>query len=227
MAAKAYWRLRAIMNTAVQEDGLIPRNPCRIRGADRERPVLTARQVFQLADAMRYKRLRALILVAAFAALRWGEAMSLRRCDIAPDGSWVRVVVAHTEVVGRGIVVGLPKSRAGVRTVAVPPAIRPEIVKHLTVYVDARPEALVFTGPKGAALRRGNFNTLTRWVVTVRALGVPGLHFHDLRHTGNHLAAQTGASTKELMARMGHDDCAQRSSTSGRRARRIGVSRIG
>ncbi|HVA09249.1 MAG TPA: tyrosine-type recombinase/integrase [Acidimicrobiales bacterium] len=30
------------------------------------------------------------------------------------------------------------------------------------------------------------------------------LHFHDLRHTGNTLAAATGASTKELMARMGH-----------------------
>jgi hypothetical protein len=34
---------------------------------------------------------------------------------------------------------------------------------------------------------------------------VPGLHFHDLRHTGTTLAARTGASTKELMARMGHD----------------------
>lgn len=30
------------------------------------------------------------------------------------------------------------------------------------------------------------------------------LRFHDLRHTGNTLAASTGASTKELMARMGH-----------------------
>ncbi|MGW1068039.1 hypothetical protein ACWD4F_26360 [Streptomyces aureus] len=30
------------------------------------------------------------------------------------------------------------------------------------------------------------------------------MHFHDLRHTGNTLAASTGASTRELMARMGH-----------------------
>lgn len=29
-------------------------------------------------------------------------------------------------------------------------------------------------------------------------------HFHDRRHTGNTLAAGTGASTRELMARMGH-----------------------
>src|SRR6187399_966855 len=31
-----------------------------------------------------------------------------------------------------------------------------------------------------------------------------GAALHDLRHTGNTLAAATGASTRELMARMGH-----------------------
>ncbi|WP_326770060.1 hypothetical protein [Streptomyces sp. NBC_01591] len=30
------------------------------------------------------------------------------------------------------------------------------------------------------------------------------VHFHDLRHTGNTLAA-AGASTRELMTRMGHN----------------------
>jgi integrase len=39
----------------------------------------------------------------------------------------------------------------------------------------------------------------------VAVLGVPGLHFHDLRHTGNMLAAATGATTKDLMRRMGQD----------------------
>jgi hypothetical protein len=35
--------------------------------------------------------------------------------------------------------------------------------------------------------------------------GLPaGFHFHDLRHTGNTLAAASGASTRELMHRMGH-----------------------
>lgn len=210
VAAKSYRLLRAILNTAVQEDGILSRNPCRVRGADREnaaeRPVLTVAQVFTLANAMRYRRLRAMILVAAFATLRWGEVTALRRCDVAPDGSWVRVSFAHTEVVGRGIVVGPPKSRAGVRTIAIPTAIGAEIVKHLMTYVDSAPGALMFTGPKGGALRRAHFNNLTRWVETVKKLGAPGLHFHDLRHTGNLFAAQTGATTKDLMARMGHDD---------------------
>jgi integrase len=73
-------------------------------------------------------------------------------------------------------------------------------------YVGPASDALVFTGPKGGALWRAHFNNLTKWPETVRKLGAPGLHFHDLRHTGNLFAAQTGASTRDLMARMGHDD---------------------
>jgi integrase len=43
------------------------------------------------------------------------------------------------------------------------------------------------------------------WSAAIGKLGVPGLHFHDLRHTGNTIAARTGASTRDLMIRMGHD----------------------
>ena len=39
----------------------------------------------------------------------------------------------------------------------------------------------------------------------VRSIGAEGLHFHDLRHTGNHFAASSGAGLRDLMARMGHD----------------------
>ena len=60
----------------------------------------------------------------------------------------------------------------------------------------------MFVGPKGGPLRRGNWSV--RWTKVVGALELDGLHFHDLRHTGNTLAAATGASTRELMTRMGH-----------------------
>lgn len=155
MAAKSYWLLRAIMNTAVDEDRILPRNPCRVKGADHEnpdeRPVLTVAQVFELADRMNNKRYRAMFLLVAFASLHWGEVTALRRSSIAPDGSWVRVRVAHTEVKGRGLVVGPPKLRAGIRTVAVPEAIRNEIVKHLMTYVKPGPDALMFTDEQGRA----------------------------------------------------------------------------
>ena len=33
---------------------------------------------------------------------------------------------------------------------------------------------------------------------------MPGFRFHDLRHTGQTLAASTGATVKDLMRRLGH-----------------------
>ena len=46
----------------------------------------------------------------------------------------------------------------------------------------------MFPAVKGGPLRRSYFNRLVTWKAAVEAIGVPDLHFHDLRHTGNHLA---------------------------------------
>jgi integrase len=46
---------------------------------------------------------------------------------------------------------------------------------------------------------------MSGWPRAVQAIGAEGLHFHDLRHTGNTLAAASGAKLRDLMARMGHD----------------------
>jgi integrase len=209
VTAKAYRLLRAVLNTAVEDDRIIPRNPCKVPGADKEspdeRPVLTVAQVFALSGAVP-ARWRAMVLLTAFASLRFGEVTALRRCDLAEDASWVRISHAFVEVPGRGLVDGPPKSRAGVRTVIVPTAIRGDLLAHLAEYVDSNDDALVFTGEKGGALRRPNFNQRTRWTTVVTGLGLAGLHFHDLRHAGNIWASQAKTSTKDLMARMGHDD---------------------
>ncbi|KFU75221.1 Site-specific recombinase XerC [Amycolatopsis lurida] len=210
VTAKAYRLLRAILTTAVDEDKILQRNPCRVRGADKEnpaeRPILTVPQVFDLAGRMP-ERFRALVLLAAFASLRWGEVSALRRCDVAEDGSWVRISRALVEVPGRGLIVGPPKSRAGVRTLIVPAAIRRDVVKHLDAFVKPEHDALLFTGERaGNPVRRPNFSQRTKWTEVVAKMGLKGLHFHDLRHAGNIWASKAGTSTKDLMARMGHDD---------------------
>jgi integrase len=66
----------------------------------------------------------------------------------------------------------------------------------------AADDSLVFVGPKNAPLRRPNFSRC--WRQATEAAGLTGFHIHDLRHTGNHFAAATGASLRELMGRMGH-----------------------
>jgi integrase len=64
---------------------------------------------------------------------------------------------------------------------------------------------LVFVNEHGQPWHRGNFNPAVRWREVREQIGVPNLHLHDLRHTGNTLAAQSGASLRDLMTRMGHD----------------------
>jgi integrase len=92
--AKAYRLMRAILNTAVH-DRRIRENPCQIKGADKEptseRPVLSVRQVFDLADAIS-DRYRALVLLATFGNLRWGELAGLRRRNLDLDNRTVRVI---------------------------------------------------------------------------------------------------------------------------------------
>jgi integrase len=194
MAAKAYRLLRAVLMTAVREDEILAKNPCRIPGADQEkpaeRPVLSVDQVLELVERMP-ERFRALVLVTTFGCLRWGEVSALQRRDLDMELGTVRVRQAFTEQRGVGLVLGPPKSRAGRRTVTLPGAVLPATRLHLDQYVGPDLDALVFTGPTGAPIWRGNLNNLLRWRENTAAIGVPDLHFHDLRHTGNTLAAQT------------------------------------
>jgi len=146
-----------------------------------------------------------LVLLAAFASLRWGEVTALRRCDVDIDIGAVRVRAAFAERSTGQIVLGPPKSRAGRRVVGIPRVILPDVREHLAVFTGPAPGALVFPGPKGGPLRRGNFNGQANWPQAVAAIGASGLHIHDLRHTGNAWAATSGAGLRDLLARMGHD----------------------
>jgi integrase len=99
---------------------------------------------------------------------------------------------------------GPPKSDAGVRTVALPAVAVSALRTHLATYVGDGPDALIFTGKKGAVLRTGNFQRAVKWSDATRAAWLgEGFHFHDLSHTGNTVAATAGASTRELMDRLG------------------------
>jgi integrase len=202
--AKSYRLLRSLLATAV-EDGLIANNPCVIKGAgverSPERPVATIEQVYALADAVE-PRYRMLVLLATFASMRFGELAALTRSRIDLDTGLVTITEAASELNDGTRIVGKPKTEAGRRTVAVPPVLHDDLRRHLDMFAHPGPHGLVFVGPAGGPLRRSNWAKV--WRPTAAQLALDHLHFHDLRHTGNTLAAATGASTKELMSRMGH-----------------------
>ncbi len=200
----SYRVLRAILSTAV-EDGLIGRNPCIIRKAGSEvaptRPLLQEREVWALADAVP-PRYEALVWLAAGTALRSAELSALRRCDVDLQRRELRVARAYVEPVRSPAYFGPPKSDAGVRTVALPQVIVPVLEEHLDRWAEAGPEGLLFTSEKGGPLSRHNRKW---WRAAVLQAGLdPRTHLHDLRHAGLTLAAQSGATLRELMALAGH-----------------------
>lgn len=98
--------------------------------------------------------------------------------------------------------IGPPKTAAGKRMVAIPPHIVPALRDHVANFAGPVPDGLLVVGTKGQSVRRASF--YTAWQRATAACSLSGLRFHDLRHTGATLAATAGATTRELMARLGH-----------------------
>ena len=158
--------------------------------------------MYALADAIE-PRFRAMVLLAAFTGLRLGELRALRRSKLDIARTKVHVVEQTQELKDGTLLVGEPKSDAGRRTVTFPQAIVGDMEAHLATWAAPGRDGLVFSGTKGQPMRRATF--YRAWARAVHAVDVdPDLRLHDLRHTGNTLAASTGASTKELMSRLGH-----------------------
>lgn len=202
--AKSYRLLKAILQTAVDDD-LLRSNPCRIKGAGKEeadeRPTATIEQVFDLADAMG-PRWRLMVLLGAFASLRPEELAELRRRSVDLDECSVRITHASPELTNGKRVTGDPKSRAGKRTVYLPDFLLPELRRHLQWFAEKEPDGLLFVGEKGAPFRRSTFGR--KWRNARKKTGMAdNFRFYDLRHTGNTLAADTGAKLKDLMVRAG------------------------
>lgn len=90
--------------------------------------------------------------------------------------------------------------------VAFPPVLVPLLDQHLAKHVREEPDALVFTGRKGARLRRNNFGKLVGWSNVVAdarchraALSRPAAHGQHVRGQG------PGTTIRDLMGRMRHD----------------------
>lgn len=204
--AKVYRLLRTILNTAV-EDEVIVKNPARIKNAgverSMERPTATIPQVYSLADAIE-PMFRAMVLLATFASLRLGEIRGLRRRHVDLLHGTVTIEAQVQEDAHGNVWFGAPKTEAGLRTLSIPQEIVPDLERHLAEFSAPGRDGLVFPGKDGQPFRRATF--YKAWAAATKATGMSevGLRFHDLRHTGSTLAAVSGATTKELMARVGH-----------------------
>lgn len=202
--AHAYGLLRTILGQA-ERDELIGKNPCHIRGAGNVKRAkkiepATLVELEAIVTAMP-ERYRVMTLLASWCGLRFGELAELRRSDVSTKLGVVRVRRGVVRAAGETIV-KKPKSDAGIRDVAIPPHLLPAVRDHLLRHAEKGKDGLLFPARSGGHLAP---SSLYRVFYAAReAAGRPDLRFHDLRHTGAVLAAQTGATLAELMGRLGH-----------------------
>ena len=206
--AKAYGLLKAILQSA-EDDELLLRNPCRLRGAghsakNRESIALSPGDLGDLVAAMP-RDWRALTLVSGWCGLRIGEAAGLRRGDVDLSAGILRVAQA-AQYVGTParLVIGPPKSVRGVRVVHMPQHVTRELGEYIAEREPWKAKDHIWTRRDGQPVSR--HTVLSAFKAAAKACGHEGMVWHDLRHTANTLAADAGASQATLQARMGHAD---------------------
>src|SRR5262245_61986766 len=206
MRAHTYSLLKTILASALADE-LIDANPCRIRGAGtakRARPIRPASiSEIEALTAKMPDRLALTISCGSWLAMRLGEILELRRGDVDLDAGVIRIRRGMVRVGGR-LQSDTPKSSAGVRDINIPPHLVARFRDHLVAHTGIGDTALLF--PSAAdPTRYLQVKALYKDFHRARAeIGRPDLRFHDLRHSGAVLAAGTGASLAELMARLGH-----------------------
>lgn len=221
-ASRAYRLLKSVLATAVA-DGYLKTNPCQIRGATK---ASTGKDITPPTDAELAiivatidPRLSLLIEVAAWGGLRWGEITELRRGDVIsgvsdetgkdlpPASTVLSIARAVTYTKTDGYTVGRPKSFAGIRTVALPASLTAPLRARLAT-LEPSDDALIFPSLSDPRqhLSAGSFSQY--WRKARAAAGRTDMPFHALRHFGATRYAMAGATAKELMRRMGHNDVA-------------------
>lgn len=161
MRSHAYSLLRTIMGSAVNDE-LIDANPCRIVGAGRAKRVhkirpATVEELPILTEAMP-ERLRLMVALASWCALRFGETIELQRGDIDLADEVIRIRRGAVRTHGGTFEVTTPKSDAGIRDVAIPPHLVSAIEAHLAKYVGKKRDSLLFPNERGRHLQPSTLN---------------------------------------------------------------------
>ncbi len=201
---RTYRCLASIFRSAVR-DRLLSSSPCVDIRLPRKHPrqvtLLASEQVLALVAALpdRYK---ALVVLAAGTGLRQGEAFGVTLDEI----DWLRrtLAVRHqlSQVGAAPPVLAPPKTASSHRTVPLPNVVLESLAEHLR-HFQPGPHQLVFTNSRGEPLRRTRFGDSV-WRPARQRAGLPGVCFHDLRHTYASLLIQHGESVKVVQARLGH-----------------------
>ena len=145
-------------------------------------------------------RWKAFVLVAAYSSLRFSELVALRVDRLELPRNRIRVEEKITEA--GHLIAGTPTTERSRRTVTLPDFVTFELAEHPHRYPPGD-NNLVFTAPMGGPVRRQTFYHRI-WGPALRAAGLQGFRFGQLRHAGATMALEAGANPVLVAFRLGH-----------------------
>jgi integrase len=201
---RMYSCLRAVLTYAVDAE-YIGRSPCRgIRlpeAPPRRAQVLNRDQLSRLADALGPD---APMLYLAALGPRWGEIAGLRVGRIDFLRQTITIDAQRTRGDRGQMVEHGPKTTRTVRTFKVDDWMIEMLSAHLARrgLTASDPDALVFVSKEGAPLHYSNWRRNV-WIPATKAVGLPELHFHDVRKTAVSLLLSERVDIRTAQARLG------------------------
>lgn len=232
---RTYAALHAMLKMAVHEDW-IDVTPLRIKGLLVDRPArepqtATPAEVDQLAAAMP-AYLAMAVHLAAWCGLRSGEVLGLQIDDVVVDRGTVpplvpvvRLQLRRHVIGGHGtgtmtIEPGTKASGGKTESVVVPPHLHSALWKHVSEHGRKADPRWLFPGTRTVDLPCGYATLDRRFRLAKAACDLEHLTFHDLRRTGNTIAALAGATAGEMKERLRHrtSEAAERYIVAGRGA---------
>ncbi|MHB8322993.1 MAG: tyrosine-type recombinase/integrase [Candidatus Dormibacteria bacterium] len=207
--------LRTMLNAALRE-GLTPRNVAALADPPRvpqvERVTLTPEQAQRLVEVAHQERDGALWVLALTTGARQGELLALRWPDYDQGSGVVRIAHNLQRVAGE-LVLAETKTALSRRTVVLPAAARDALARQRSTQAADQLRAgrtwanelgLIFTTPAGRP--RDGTVISHQFRLRCRALGLPSMTFHDLRHSAASLLAVAGVQPRDVQAQLGHSN---------------------
>jgi integrase len=206
IAAQSYRLLRTLLNQALSE-GLIQGNPCTLRNAGNVKVKRTevmpeVWEIQKITDSTP-ERYRALVSILAWGGLRIGEALALTRDSFDPRTGSIRVGARIYRLSSGKLNLDTPKTERSNREIVLPDSVRIQLTDHIKRFVRPGADSLIFEANKGGYLLDSTFTQIFK-SARERADVRPTIYVHSLRSFAATIAAQQGATLKELMDILGH-----------------------
>jgi integrase len=220
-----------VMEQAVRDE-IIERNPSRVFGWQRQYELVEDEvdnpRALALADFHALETLSAALVAKSNPSYQgWGDAVIFAACTAARIGEvsgclvrdintkdWLWTVRRQTTPSPGELAEGLTRSTGGglvdkgtkgrrSRVVPLIPQVHETVMRRLKA-VGNKPDARLFTGPRGGPISTAGLRRATHWNDVVTALGYEYLTRHGLRHTGLTWMADSGVKPHVLQKIAGH-----------------------